>query len=75
MQRGRGYFRRLTVSLYAGKTTFEEYLLTDAKLIHGQGERSVELLINDHGTIYFKENNECKCKILKDDTIIEFQKD
>ncbi len=64
----------LTVSLYVERTTFEEYLLTNAKLINGQDERSIELLINDHGTIYFKENNECKCEILKDDTIIEFQK-
>lgn len=63
----------LTVSLYTSRASFEEYLLTDARLINNQNEKSIELLLVDGGTIYYKENNIYKCEVLKADTIIEYK--
>lgn len=62
----------LTFSLYIGRATFEEYLLTDAKLINNQNEKSIELLLIDNKAIYYKENDTYKYEILGKDTLIEF---
>lgn len=64
----------LTTSLYIGRFTFEGYLLTDAKLINNQHEKSIELLLIDNKSIYYKENNTYKYETLKEDTVIEFLK-
>lgn len=64
----------LTVSLYAGRFTLEEYLLKDAKLIYNHNEKLIEVILINNGTIYYKENSTYKCEILKDDITIEFTK-
>ncbi|PKM51702.1 MAG: hypothetical protein CVV02_05405 [Firmicutes bacterium HGW-Firmicutes-7] len=63
----------LTVSLYTSRASFEEYLLTNARLINNQSEKSIELLLVDGRTIYYKENNIYKCGILETDTVIEYK--
>lgn len=64
----------LATSLYTRRAVFEEYLLTDAKIINSQYEKSIELLLIDNKSIYYKENNTYKYEILKEGTIIEFPK-
>ncbi len=65
----------LISSIYLGRASFEEYLLTDAKLINNQYEKSIELLLIDNKAIYYKENNTYKYEILKENAIIEFIRD
>lgn len=62
----------LAISLYSGRATFEQYLLTDAKLISNHNEKSIKLLLIDNRAIYYKENNKYKYEVLNENTIIEF---
>lgn len=62
----------LAISVYAGRSSFEQYLLTDAKLINNGKEKSIEVIQIDDKAIYYKENNKYKYEVLEDDAIIEF---
>lgn len=62
----------LFIALYTGRASFEQYLLTDVKIINNHIERPIEPLLIDNKAVYYKENNTYKYEILKGNTTIEF---
>ncbi|WP_324824301.1 hypothetical protein [Sinanaerobacter sp. ZZT-01] len=62
----------LFIALYTGRASFEQYLLTDAKIINNHIERPIELLLIDGKSVYYKEKNTYKYEILKENITIEF---